>query len=288
MNNRIVLYKRFLVLVAAVFGLFCVSACAVSRPEDSVTSQAVIEGYPAIIEATPQRRQSGNIAWRLFLAEHGASRQIDPDLHPILRTPVSLPPELAGKVKLVTGSTDLTEDAAREALRGFIERQMPMLSGRERTTTLSLKDLSLLTFVTGAAGYSAVYQQMNFGFPLSGELGKLEIGITRSGELVSLKSLLVPRVDFPRRSHIDSTGLAQKMVDREFTYSAIDGRPLTYRARSVEEVTVKDMVIYPRLEGDRMLLYLAYPVEVGRGTTWTVYVDAFTGNEIAVVQNFVT
>jgi hypothetical protein len=78
------------------------------------------------------------------------------------------------------------------------------------------------------------------------------------------------------------------MVDREFTYSAIDGRPLTYRARGVDEVTVKDLVIYPRLEGDRILLYLAYPVEVGRGTTWTVIVDAFTGNEIAVVQNFVT
>jgi hypothetical protein len=286
-NNRIVLNKLDLALVVVAFSMLS-AACAVTRPEDAVTSQSAIEGYPAIIEATPQRRQSGNIAWRLFLAEHGAPRQIEPDLHPILRTPVSLPRELAGKIKLISGSTELTEEAAREALRAFIERQMPMLSGRDRTAALSLKDLSLVSFVSSPPRFSAVYQQMNFGYPLSGELGKLEIGITRSGELVSLKSLLVPRLELPRRPHIDSTGLAQKMVDREFTYSAIDGRPLTYKVRGADEVTVKDLVIYPKQESDRILLYLAYPVEVGRGTTWTVYVDAFTGNDIAVVQNFMT
>ncbi len=280
--------KRDLAVAAAVLGMFCISAaCAITRPEGDVTAQSTIEGYPAIIEATPQRRQSGNIAWRLFLAEHGA-RQIDPDLHPILRTPVSLPSELAGRVKLVSGSTELTEESAREALRVFIERQMPILSGRDRTAALSLKDLSLVKFVSDASSFSAIYQQMNFGYPLSGEMGKLEIAISKSGELVSLKSLLVPRLDLPRKPQIENTGLAEKMLEREFTYSAIDGRPLTYRVRGVEEVSVKGIVVYPKEENDRMLLYLAYPVEVGRGTTWTIYIDAVTGNEIAVVQNFVT
>jgi hypothetical protein len=61
---------------------------------------------------------------------------------------------------------------------------------------------------------------------------------------------------------------------------------VSYKIASRSEVSVKDLVVYPKQEGNRITIHLAYPVEAGQGTTWTVYVDAITGQEIDVKQNF--
>jgi hypothetical protein len=63
---------------------------------------------------------------------------------------------------------------------------------------------------------------------------------------------------------------------------------MSYKVRDRSEVSIKDLVVYPKPEGNRIRIHLAYPVEVGSGMTWTVYVDAITGQEIDVKQNFVS
>jgi hypothetical protein len=76
------------------------------------------------------------------------------------------------------------------------------------------------------------------------------------------------------------------MIGREFSYTTIAGQSVTYKIASRSEVSVMDLVVYPKQEGNRITVHLAYPVEAGQGTTWTVYVDAITGQEIDVKQNF--
>jgi hypothetical protein len=78
------------------------------------------------------------------------------------------------------------------------------------------------------------------------------------------------------------------MVGRIFSYTNIAGQPMSYKVRDRSEVSIKDLVVYPKQEGNRIRVHLAYPVEVGSGMTWTVYVDAITGQEIEVKQNFVS
>ncbi|MBI1765719.1 MAG: PepSY domain-containing protein [Acidobacteria bacterium] len=63
---------------------------------------------------------------------------------------------------------------------------------------------------------------------------------------------------------------------------------MSYKVAKPDEVRVKDLVVYPKQSGNRLSLHLAYPVEVGSGMTWTVYVDAVTGEELEVRQNFNT
>ena len=79
-----------------------------------------------------------------------------------------------------------------------------------------------------------------------------------------------------------------KQVGREIIYSNIAGQPLTYKVANRAEVSVKNLVVYPKHEGNKIRIHLAFPVEVGSGTTWTVYVDAITGQEIEIKQNFAT
>ena len=250
-------------------------------------AQTGIEGYPLVIEATQPRRQSSMITWRLFLAEHG-TRQIEPDLHPVLMTPRSLPPALLGKVKVTSGTQDLTEETARDALRTFIKDQMPLLVGGERTLVPALKELSLTKFDATNFGFLAAYSQMSFGYPIVGGFGIVEIGIKRNGEIIKLHSTLFPKLQFPVSPQADVARFSEVLREREFIYSGIDGRPLKYRVEPTTPISVKELVVYPKDENNRVLLYLAYPVEVGQGTTWTVYFDAVTGDELEARPNFVS
>jgi len=250
-------------------------------------AQTGIEGYPVIIEATQARRQSSLITWRLFLAAHG-TRQVEPDFHPVLMTPQSIPSGLVGKVKVTSTAEELTEESARDALRTFIKSEMPLLVGGDRTLVPALKDLSLVNFETTGEGYAATYRELSFGYPIVGGYGNLEIRIKRNGEIIKLHSTLFPRIPFPARPQADVTRFSEALKDREFTYTGIAGRPLKYRVGASDPINVKELVVYPKEEENRILLYLAYPVEVGQGTTFTVFFDAVTGDELDARPNFVS
>jgi hypothetical protein len=93
-------------------------------------------------------------------------------------------------------------------------------------------------------------------------------------------------LSLPTAPSIDRGEIVDRLIGREFPYTTISGQPQSVRITKREEIAVKDMVVYPKLDGDKLALRLAYPVEVGSGTTWTVYIDAIDGSEIGVRQNF--
>ena len=55
-----------------------------------------------------------------------------------------------------------------------------------------------------------------------------------------------------------------------------------------KQVAARRLVVYPEEVGDALRIHVAWEVEAGSGTTWTVYVDAVTGAAIATRQNFQT
>jgi hypothetical protein len=222
---------------------------------------------------------------RAFLAEHQLP-ETKFDAEPVLNTPRALPLSLANRIKLGTKDGPLDELAAKDALRRFIERNAVLLSGGRRESAVGLNDLSLTTFSNDGSMYRAVYQQRNFLYPVVGGFGELMLAMSKTGMLLQWHSRLLPKLDLPATPSVAVDELPDRFAGRTFSYSNIAGQPQTYRVANRNEAVVKDLVVYPRVVGNRLSVHLAYPVEVGRGMKWTVFVDAVTGEELAVRQDF--
>ena len=247
------------------------------------------DNYPPVIEASPARAQAAEDSWNQFLAEYKLTFA-SPDLEPILYTPRSLPAGLANQISLQPldqkASPAIDEAQAKEYLRRFIDKYHAVLAGDQRSSALSLKDISLITFANEGNLYRAVYRQMNYPYPIGNGYGELRIVLSKAGMLLQLSSRLIPALDFPARPKLEQATITSKLVGREFTYSNFAGQPLTYKVAQASEISFKELVVFPKVEEQKIKLHLVYPVEVGRGTTWTVYVDAVTGEEVDTKQNF--
>lgn len=269
--------------------LYC--ACAAPRAYEADTPQAQTATYPPVIEPSSLRQQATADAWQRLLAEYRLP-DAPLELEPILYTPRSLPLAVAGQINLNSSGGELSAEAAKEALRHFIERAHAVLSGDQRAGTLALKDLSLVTFSDEGNLYRAVYQQMNFPWPLAGGFGEIRLVLSKSGQLLQLSSRIISPLllsaELPARASVDSRTLIEPLLGREFTYSSIAGETLTYKVSERNEISVEGLVVYPKAAADRISLHLAWQIMVGRGTNWTIYVDAMTGKELEVKQNFVS
>ncbi len=269
------------------FCSFLLCACAAPGQVGVNTPQSKAQNYPPVIEDSTERLSLAQEAWKNFLAEFRLP-DAQPDLEPVLNTPRTLPMELAGQVVLHTKPGAFGEMEAKEALRRFIERARGLLVGGAKNSQISLKDLSLVSFSNDGNFYRAVYQQMNYQRPIVNGYGDLRLVVGKNGMLLQLNSRIIPVFDLPAPAQINPNSITDKMIGREFKYANIAGQTLSYKVAQRSEVSVKDLVIYPKEEGGRIAIHLAYAVEVGTGTTWTVYVDAINGQEIAVQQNFVS
>lgn len=267
------------------YPLFLWSCAAPGQVTASLPQQQA--NYPPIIEGTPANQQAAVDAWKRFLAEWRLP-ETNPDLMPVINTPRALPMELAQRININTKPGKFAETEAREALRLFIEHSRDVLSGREKNVAPNVKDLSLESFVNDNSFYRAFFRQVNYPFPIAENYGELRFVISKTGALLQWSSSLLPDVSLPTRAEIKPESLYDKLLNREFTYTTIAGRPQSYRVAKRDDIKVKDLVIYPKLTGDRLEIHLAFPVMVGDSLRWTVYVDAINGEELGVKQNFVS
>lgn len=276
--------KNLLLLV----GLALLLVACVAPGQTSVnTPQGKTEDYPPAIENTAVRQNAAQESWRAFLTEMQLP-EVAADREPVIDTPRALPQELAGRVKLNTRNVVFDELEAKEALKRFIGRARGVLVGNGKTNPLGLNDLSLKSFSSEGNFYRAVYEQESYGLPIANGYGLLTLVVGKDGTLLQWNSTLIPKVALPVRPVIETRPLLDRFVGRTFTYSNIAGRPMSYKVASATEVSLGMPVVYPKLEADKLTLHLALPVEVGKGMTWTVYIDAITGDELGVKQNFAT
>ncbi|MDX2041695.1 MAG: hypothetical protein SF097_10610 [Acidobacteriota bacterium] len=257
------------------------AACASPGQIVSNTPQQQQTAYPPIIEDTPIRQQAAHEAWKKFLAELGLP-DAKADLMPVLNSPRALPAELAGQIKLKTASDKFGEMEVKEALRQFIERFGSVLC----SDPVSLRDLSLVSFADEGKFFRVAYWQANYAYQIAEPYGELRFVIAKTGDLLQWNSSLLPAVSLPTRSEIKPQAIYEKLLGRQFSHTTISGQPQTYKASSREAIKIGDLIVYPKLEGNRLELHLTYPVVVGNGMTWTVFMDAITGEELGVKQNF--
>ncbi len=267
-------------------GLF-LSACTAPGQVSVNTPQGRGENYPPSFEASAARQQEVQEAWKIFLSEIGLPFS-KLDLEQVIDTPRSLPADLAGQINVTKKSGAFGEAEAKEALRSFIESARGVLCGSPKDCSFGVKDISLVSFTNDGNFYRAVYQQMTYPFPIANGYGELRLTTDKKSRLLQWSSRIIPTLPLPTGPAVKTQEIVEKLIGREFSYTTIAGQPQSYRIARREEVAVKDLVVYPKLDGGKITIYLAYPVEVGSGTTWTVFIDAIDGREIGVKQNFVS
>ena len=270
-------------------GLLCAS-CATPGQVGVKTPQNNLSGapeYPMALDATPARQQASESDWRSLAQEHQLPDTLRCDCDPFLLTPRALPVEAAGRIQVVKKSP-FTDLELKEALRHFIEIHARLLGVNAGDTAIGQPELSLVTLSHEGALTRVVYQQRSFPYPIVDGFGTLSFTLSKSGHLLQWHSSLLPNVALPARATIETSALPERFVSRDFSYSNVAGQPLRYRVARADEVFVKEAVVFPRVTDKRMTIHLAYPIVVGVGTTWTIYVDAMTGEELAVKANFVS
>jgi hypothetical protein len=267
------------------FLLWWLAGCATPGQVGVKTPQNNLPDYPPTWLVTPERQQASDAAWHALALEHQLPDTLRCDCDPVLLTPRALPAAAAGRIQVMSKSP-FTDLELKESLRHFIEIHAQLLGVNPGDTAIGQPELSLVALSHEGALTRVSYQQRSIPYPLAENYGKLEFIVSKSGHLLQWHSSLLPNLTLPTRPKLEANALPERFVNREFSYTNIAGQPLRYRVARTDEVFVKEIVVYPRLTAARLTLHLAYPIVVGVGTTWTVYVDAISGEELATKPNF--
>ena len=236
------------------------------------------KNYPAIIRESTDRRAKAEREWRRMLDAYSVA-QTPPDLHPIIYTPRSLL-GVSGGIKLMAAPPEPGDDAIalREAAKAFIDRWRELLYA----------DPSAVSLVSGAAEGSArrlTYRQVNYGLPIAGNYGEITAVVSKDGLLTQLDDRFIPTVELPQHPQIAREDAQKRVAGRTFTYADVAGHEQKVQIAAAE-VTARQLVILPIQKGDNIEVHLAWELKAGKSLSWTVYIDAMTGDELRSTQNF--
>ena len=239
------------------------------------------QNYPAMIKDSADQRAKAERDWRRMLDSYGVP-QTPPDLYPIIDTPRSLL-GVSGGIKLLSATPEPGTEtfALRQAMKLFIDRWRDLLGADPST-------ISLISADESADTRRLTFRQGNYAYPVAGNFGEMVAVVSRDGRLMQLDDRFIPVVDLPLKPSSDREVAAKKVVGKVFSYTDAAGREQRLEIGAADEVTVKRLVVLPIQKGDAVEVHLAWEVVAGKSMSWTIYLDAITGDELKVAQNFQT
>lgn len=257
--------------------VFLLTAFVVSPQAPNRARQA----YPAVVKDSADRRAKAEREWRRMLDSYGVP-QTPPDLYPITNTPRSLLGVSGGIMLLGARPESSTETfALRQSMKAFIDRWRDLLG-------IDPASISLIAVDSAGETVRLTYRQANYAYPVGGNFGEMVAVVSRDGKLMQLDDRFMPVVDLPVKPSIERDVAAKKVIGRTFSYTDIAGREQRTQVGAANEVSVRRLVILPVEKGDAVEVRLAWELVAGKSLSWTVYIDAVTGEELRVVQNFQT
>lgn len=271
------------------FAALTLSACATTPPPNAATPRSNEPPYPVLMTETTDRRDAALTAWAKFTGEQGITNAPAPELQPVTATIRNLPTFTGGAalyLPKVGDAAPMNEENTREALRRFIASASALIGAQPQ-------QLSLVQRIDAADGtMRALYQQRPFRYSFRGGYGKLEITFTPDRRVLQINSTCIPEIESLQRA---GAGIRPK-ADAEKVIAGLPGRNLTYQdsagntqtlsvAKS-DEVTVRELVVYPRESaGNPTILefHLAWEIAVKRAAdSLVIYLDAVTDQLITV------
>ena len=256
------------------------SGCAPLQPPnaDAPRGEAV---YPFVITEDPERREVAlAAAGQLF---QPATTE-PPALQTVTATIRNLPPGFNLYLPKLGIQAVMTEEETRESLRRFL-REWSGLIGADPTR------LSLVERIDAPDGSKiANYEQRPFRYPIRGPYGKVHVRFASDRRVLSLSSTSIPDAErlqpaiasmVPKLTAEDAMARIRKGV----TYQNESGTQSTLQVSTANEVNARDLVLYVLLSPtntNALEFHLAWEVEVGGTAGRKVYVDAITGDVVAV------
>ncbi|MCA1849684.1 MAG: hypothetical protein LC672_01195 [Acidobacteria bacterium] len=236
------------------------------------------------------RRASALAAWAQLTNGQGIKNGPAPELQPVTATVRSLP-ALAGTplyLPKVGEGASATEEETRESLKRFITSARALVGAEPQQLSLVLRtDLADRT-------KKARYEQRPFRYPLRGDYGAIEITFAPDRRVLQITSTAIPEVEQLQRAgagtrpRMAADRVPEFVAGRTFTYMDAVGNKQTLTVAQGEEITVKELVIYPRPRpSDQAVLefHLAWEILVGPASSpLTVYLDAVNDEVLAVNQ----
>lgn len=277
---------RVLCFALAVALAFCACACAAaSRPPDAAGPRSSEPVYATFTERA-DRREAAMTAWANLTLSQGIKNAPTPELQPLTQTLKSIPP-LTPPLYLpkVGAEPVMTEEETRESLRRFIADQGTLIGADPPQLSLVLRtDLADGT-------KKAQYEQHTFRYPLRGGYGQLEISFAPDRRILQINSTCIPDVEQLQRTRVGPTPrlnaeqVATNLVGRSFTYTDTSGNQQTYTVAKIDDVHVRELVIYPLVragEPSVLELHRAWEIVIGEGSAaLTIYFDTLTNKIIA-------
>jgi hypothetical protein len=273
-----------LIVLAVAFALAPLAACGSSvRTPGAATGgvEGVPANYPSTVLESEEHRNQMRAEWdRLFEAYGVAPDRRKVELAPVTHTPTSILG--SGPIKLAQSGAALDEERVRLLLREFIAAHADLLG--VAANALSLEGVT----DAGPIGKRYTFVQAGFPYPIVAPAGRLEFIVSPAAEIIQISDTALPAADLPDKPIVTREAAQKKVLGTAFTYTDIAGRPQTATVTDPAAVTATRLVVYPEHTDTALRVRLAWEVEAGSGLTWTVYVDAVTGDVVGTRQNFQT
>ena len=262
------------------------SGCAALQPVAANGPRANAPAYPISLADPAARLQEASVAWLQMSQHYGLAGKTEATLNPDTGTLQSLPPN-AGTIALPKVGTDAvqTEEQTRESLRRFIADWRQLIGAEP-------DQLSLVERNDDASGIKvARYEQRPFRYPLRGGYGSLLIRFRADRQVVSISSNCIPNAD---RLQAALNGLSPAITaDDAVVQIKSKGVVITQTNAQQQTVTIpsnaglaaRQLVVYAEPSADQtsgLQLHLAWEIEVTNGPMKSVYLDAMSGQVIAV------
>ena len=266
-------------LALLLFTVLC-SGCAPLQPPGADAPRGE-DVYPFVITEDPERRQVA-LAAASQLFQPAATEP--PALQTVTATIRSLPPGFNLYLPKLGTEAVMTEEETRESLRRFL-REWSGLIGADPTR------LSLVERVDAPDGSKiANYEQRPFRYPIRGPYGKVHIRFATDRRVLSLSSTSIPDAERlqPAIAAMSPKLTAEDAVARirkDVTYQTETGTQSTLQVPTANEANARDLVLYvlsSPTNTNALEFHLAWEVQVGGAGARKVYVDAITGDVVAV------
>ena len=286
----------FAVLVA--LALIVVS-CAPLQPASPTGPRGNEATYPVVLAEDAARRESARAAFTRLRQTGAPTRNgktveaspTDLSLSPITATIQSLPSNGGSGVYLPKVGTEavMNEEETRESLRRFLKDWREIIGAEP--ARLSLVDHTVQSDGTSVANYD----QRAFRFPIRGNYGKLQIRFTADRRILSIFSSCIPEADKLRsalRVLSAGGGVSARLTAEEATKRLSENdipsttpAPSTFRLPTGAQVNPTELVTHVRpskTRADALEFRVAWEIAVTNGPVKLAYVDALTGEVIAV------
>jgi hypothetical protein len=270
-------------LVTALF----LAGCAALQPLNATAPRGTEAGYPVLLTEDTHRKESIAVALNRLGVQTGNSQSNQAQLQPVTATILSFSPSANAGLYLpkVGANAVMNEEETRESLRRFI-REWQELIGSEPSK------LSLVERTDQPDGTKlAAYEQRPFRYPIRGNYGKLQIRFTSDRRVLNITSSCIPDAERIQTALSALTGrlrsreLIQKLVANGLVYTDPTGNKLSIKIPAAANITPRGLVTYILAPSDRpdvLEFHLAYEMELSSASAKLAYIDAITGEAIAV------